>query len=170
MTTMISRLVEILEQEAGLYEDLYVLLDKEREAIRALDMNGLEEQLGAKAILIGRIQRLEGERAGLSTSIAREQGVAGGEGGRARLLDLVRRSPAPWAGQLMEVRLRLREAAERADERNQSNQIFAGGLLGVMDGVINNLRQIVGGPAVYGREGRMGAPSMAPGDYLRQAI
>ncbi|MBI2178067.1 MAG: flagellar protein FlgN [Candidatus Tectomicrobia bacterium] len=168
MTKAIARLVEVLEQEAHLYEQLSALLEKEREAIRALDMAGLEEQLGAKAILIGRIQKLEGERAGLTATIAREQGIAGGE--TVRLLDLVRRAPAPWAGRIMEVRLRLREAVERADERNGFNRLFADGLLGVMNGVMDRLKQIMAGPPVYGRKGRMGAPSMAPGDILRQAI
>lgn len=168
MTKAIARLVEVLEQEAHLYEQLSALLEKEREAIRALDMAGLEEQLGAKAILIGRIQKLEGERADLTATIAREQGIAGGE--TVRLLDLVRRAPAPWAGRIMEVRLRLREAVERADERNGFNRLFADGLLGVMNGVMDRLKQIIAGPPVYGRGGRMGAPSTAPGDFLRQAI
>jgi flagellar biosynthesis/type III secretory pathway chaperone len=168
MTKAIARLVEVLEQEAHLYEELSALLEKEREAIRALDMAGLEEQLGAKAILIGRIQKLERERVDLTAAIAREQGIAGGE--TVRLLDLVRRAPAPWAGRIMEVRLRLREAVERADERNGFNRLFADGLLGVMNGVMDRLKQIIAAPPVYGRRGRMGAPSMAPGDFLRQAI
>ena len=168
MTKAIARLVEVLEQETRLYEDLAALLEKEREVIRALDMGGLEEQLGTKAILIGRIQKLEGERTSLTAAIAREQGVAGGE--TVRLLDLVRRAPAPWAGRIMEVRLRLREAVERANERNDANRFFADGLLGVMDGVMDHLKRIIAKPSVYGRGGRMGAPSMAPGDFLSQAI
>ena len=168
MTQAIARLIEILEQETRFYGELTALLEKEREAIRSLDMNGLEEQLGAKAILIGRVQKLEVERGGLTATIAREQGIAGGEG--FRLLDLVRRTPAPWAGRLMEVRLQLRETVERANERNEGNRFLAEGLLGAMDGVMEQLKEIISGPAVYGRGGRKGAPSMAPGDFLRQAI
>ena len=168
MTKAIARLVEVLEQEARLYEDLSALLEKERAAIRALDMAALEERLGAKAILIGRLQKLEGERGGLTATIAREQGVPGGAA--VRLLDLVRRAPAPWAGRIMEVRLRLREAVERATERNDSNRLFAEGFLEVMTGVMEHLKRVIAAPAVYGRAGRMGAPSVAPGDFLRQAI
>jgi flagellar biosynthesis/type III secretory pathway chaperone len=168
MTKAIARLVEILEQEARLYEELSSSLEKERESIRALDMSGLEEQLGSKAILIGRIQKLEGERAGLAAAIAREQGIPGE--GRFRLLDLVRRAPAPWAGRIMEVRLRLREAVERANEHNEGNRFLAESMLGVMDGVMNRLKEIIAGPSLYGRGGRKGAPSLAPGDFLRQAI
>ncbi|MBI3128942.1 MAG: flagellar protein FlgN [Candidatus Tectomicrobia bacterium] len=168
MTKAISRLVEILEQEARLYGELTVLLEKEREAIRALDMSRLEEQLGAKAILIGRIQKLEIERGSLAATIGREQGIAGGA--EFRLLDLVRRAPAPWAGRIMEVRLQLREAVERANEHNEGNRFLAEGLLGTMNGIMEHLKEIISGPSVYGRGGRKGAPSKAPGDFLRQAI
>ncbi|MEK6710465.1 MAG: flagellar protein FlgN [Nitrospinota bacterium] len=168
MSQALSRLVEVLDHEARYYGELAHLLEKEREAMRELDMPALEEQLGAKAVLTGRIQKLEKERAALAANLAQEQGL-GGEG-PVRILDLVRRAPAPWAGQLMEVRLRLREAVERASERNDSNRLFAEGFLEVMTGVMEHLKTVIAGPAVYGRAGRMGAPSVAPGDFLRQAI
>ena len=168
MNKTIEKLLEVLEQEAQLYGELAGLLGKEREAMRRLDMARLEEHLGTKAVILGRIVQLEKERAGLASTLAAEQGWAGEKA--PSLLDLLRRIPAPWAGRLMEVRLRLRQFVERVGEGTDSNRRFVEGILAVMEGAMENLRSAVAGPSLYGRKGKLGARGLGGGDFLRQAI
>jgi flagellar biosynthesis/type III secretory pathway chaperone len=58
----LMRLAEILEEEAGAYEEMLALASAERRHLVARDLDRLRETVAAKEALIARIDRIEGAR------------------------------------------------------------------------------------------------------------
>ncbi|MFC1492098.1 flagellar protein FlgN [Nitrospinota bacterium] len=167
MNNNAERLLEVLEKEFEGYDELERMLLRERESLRRPKFGRIEEQLGLKSQLVNRIIRLEKGRAGLMAAISAEQGL---DEENVRLLDLLRNTPAPLAGRLMEVRTLLQEKTEKVNRENEINRKVIGSLLSVMNGVMDSLRSVFAEPAMYGVEGKLGQNRVHEGGIVSQKI
>ncbi len=167
MSDDISDLLDVLEKEFEAYDALEDMLVKERELLGRPKFGKFEEQLGMKAQIVSRIQRLEKERARLMAAISAEQGQ---DGENVKLLELLRNAPAPLAGRLMEVRKRLQEKIEKVNQLNDANRWIIENLLSVMNGVMDTIRSAFAEPSMYGVKGKLGENRVNGGAIVSQAV
>jgi flagellar biosynthesis/type III secretory pathway chaperone len=129
-------LYSLLDQEAGIYEQLAALLEAEREALVHLAASELGEICSRKETLALRIKALDESRRVLSERLGRRFGLAGEE---LTVTALLRFAPDALGDRLDAVRRRLQEQVERCKNINEYNARAAGRGLELIGGAIRHL-------------------------------
>lgn len=167
MNEKLEVLIDVLESESRLYEKLLAILGSERKALRTANMERLEVANGKKGLVLNEIRKREIQRIEVFSTLMAELGESSES---ARLDDLLRRTPAPWAGRLMEVKKRLRKTTRLVRESNEYNRSFIQEIGGVIDGLFSGLREVFAGPATYGNGGKMSGSSLNGGGFVSKAV
>lgn len=167
MNENLEKLIDVLVSESRLYEKLLAILGSELKALRAASMDQLEETNGEKGQVLNEIRKQELQRIDLFSALMADLGEANEN---ARLDDLLRRTPAPWAGRLMDVKKQLQQIVRRVHESNARNRGFIEEIGGVIDGLFSGLREVFAEPATYGNGGKVNGQPLGGGGFVSKAV
>ena len=119
MEALYSRLHHLLCQQIDCHESLIESLKNERELLKRLAPEELQDNTGAKQALLDRIRELEELRMAISGEIADFLGISPED---ATLSRTAESAPDPWSRKLFEARERLLHLTRSVIQLNERNR------------------------------------------------
>lgn len=146
MVRRISEMMGLLRAEAGLYEDLLTIMDRERQALIRFQPGEAMNAAAEKEKLLRRMEGLEKQRISLVDVLARDLGVPAPE---VTLEFLAQRSPDPLSGELRRCREVLGRLAGRLREENQRSNALCCNAVELLQGAYRLLQGFMVNIPVY---------------------
>ena len=143
-------LIDILEQERRLYESLLDRLQREKDVMlgsRARQLTRLTEE---KQALSAQLAKLEAQRQLVLDRIAGELNLPVRQ---LTLKMIARHADTLAADRILQVRDALIDVTRAAREANEENRSLVRHCLGLVQGSLSFLRQLISPPPVYGSSG-----------------
>jgi flagellar biosynthesis/type III secretory pathway chaperone len=146
MVRRISEMMGLLRAEAGLYEDLLTIMDRERQALIQFQPAEAAAVTAEKEKLLQRMEGLEKQRVSLVDVLARDLGVPASE---FTLEFLVQRSPDPLSGELRRCREVLGRLVGRLREENRRSNALCCNAVELLQGAYRLLQGFMVNIPVY---------------------
>jgi len=146
MVRRISEMTGLLRAEAGLYEDLLTLMNRERQALIRFQPAEAAAATAEKEKLLRRMEGLEKQRVGLVDVLARDMGVPASE---FTLEFLAQRSPDPLSGELRRCRELLGRLLGRLREENRRSNALCCNAVELLQGAYRLLQGFLVNVPVY---------------------
>lgn len=151
-TKLLERFIGIVEEEAGLYGRMPVLLQREKRAVADADRSGLVRTLAEKEALITLIQNIEEKRIGMQGALADMLGLSRE---KLTLRRIARQLPEPHASRMKAAGERLAALIRRIQEDNRTNRRLIEHHIELVQGAIAFFEQIRKPHQVYHRTGEL---------------
>ncbi|MBI3794562.1 MAG: flagellar protein FlgN [Nitrospinae bacterium] len=162
--TKIKKLVEILEQEYGLYAQLLKALEEETTALKTWDHEGINAKMKEKEAISSHLRNMGAKMRGLITEIAAETGKSGAELTLSSLAKTYESTPEGKA--LLEAREKLINISLKTAELNNLNRGLIGSAVAITKKCIGYLNRITGGPVDTYSSDKVVVGNMRPGMLL----
>ena len=146
MVRWISEMTGLLRAEAGLYEDLLKIMNRERQALIRFQLAEAEAAAAEKEKLLRRLEGLEKQRVGLVDVLARDLGVLASE---LTLEFLAQRSPDPLSGELRRCRELLGRLLGRLRDENRRSSALCSNAVELLQGAYRLLQGFMVNVPVY---------------------
>ena len=147
---MWQKLIEILNKISTVYDELAKLGEKKRDALVAVDMEGLSKILDHEQIIAAKIQNLEKQRGSILLEISQNNPAINS---KTKAEDFYKTAPTPFVRkQLLEVHKKLTENVERTLKIRDDNQILTQCALNAVNFQLNRLSGAFVEPT-YGNKG-----------------
>lgn len=158
MDNYLSQLVEQMELLLRTHEALLGLVRRKQEAMRLGQADLVSETCTLENEHVQRIAELEKQRQAIVGTITESLSPKAGE--PLRLRQIADAVAEPRRGQLLMLHQQLREVMERIRRENEVSKRAAEGLLRHVQGIVQQVQQVMGG-ATYGRRGSVAPASAA---------
>jgi flagellar biosynthesis/type III secretory pathway chaperone len=136
----------LLRAEAGLYEDLLKIMNRERQALIRFQLAEAEAAAAEKEKLLRRLEGLEKQRVGLVDVLARDLGVLASE---LTLEFLAQRAPDPLSGELRRCRELLGRLLGRLRDENRRSSALCSNAVELLQGAYRLLQGFMVNVPVY---------------------
>ncbi len=150
MEHLLEKLFGLLEHANELYQTLFGLVQKEKEAVVGLNLQQLNEACKAKDNLLLKLRILEEQREQLMDKLAV---VMNCEPNEISLTQLSYRVKEPYAGRLRSASAKLLSLIQELQEANQQNKMLLSHSLALVQGSYNLLNNVMAANPVYYRSG-----------------
>gem|GEM_PF-6529904 len=157
ITEQLGSLCRLLDAEAGGYEALVTLLEKQRQAAMKARFGLFVDTVGEKDALLENLGHLERERLQLMEALSQGLHVPEAQLTVSRLISML---PGPQAEQLNTCRYRLRAVIEQVRVKNKTNQDLLEHLLEWMKKALELLGSKVPGQRTYCKNGQVQATKL----------
>ena len=154
MSSSIERLISLLHQTHGLYERLLPILEQEREAALAPDMDRLMGATADKESILTRLQDLERQRTRLVHELTRELGLSNENASLERMAEHL---GGPDASRLREVHQSLNCVLADIRRANARSRLVMSHCLSLVQNSLAFLTHWMRPAAVYGATGHLDA-------------
>ncbi|MGD9188129.1 MAG: flagellar protein FlgN [Desulfobacteraceae bacterium] len=143
-------LIDILEQEHQLYESLLDRLQREKAVMLGSQARQLTRLTEEKQALSARLATLETRRQSVLNRIAGELNLPAGQ---LTLRMIARHADSMTAERIVQVRQALIDVTRAVREANEESRCLVQHCLGLVQGSLSFLRQLISPPPVYGASG-----------------
>ena len=154
MKPTIRELIDILEQELQLYECMLDRLRREKTALLGSQPGQLTRLIEEKQVMSVQLTKLETQRQSVLSRIAVELSVPPGQ---LTLKMIARHVDTLFAERILKMRLALIRVTRAVKLANEESRCLVRHCLGLVQGSISFLRQIISPPPVYGSSGGIAA-------------
>lgn len=147
---MWQKLIEILNNLSAVYDELAKLGEKKRDALVAVDMDGLAKILDHEQLIAAKIENLEKQRGSILLELSKDNPAITSN---IKAEDFYKMAPTPFVKkQLLIVHKKLSENVERTLKIRDNNQILAQCALDAVNFRLNQLSGAFVEPT-YGNKG-----------------
>jgi flagellar biosynthesis/type III secretory pathway chaperone len=158
MNSIVEQLIELLQQEAGLYRSIQVVIDREKEAAIRSDLNALNQTGIEKEKILIELHRKEEMRHQLVAGLAEKLGYAAPD---LTLSQISQLADEPLAGRLRQVSKNFSALLSQVQAANGRNKQIFEHSRELLRGSINLLNELLTPNTVYFRTGNIqGAKSI----------
>lgn len=152
MSGLINELLQVLIEEAGLYDDLVKISGDKKKSIIDNDIDLLKGITCQENIIAGKMQRLEKKRLSIITDIANVLNEKEANITLSSLANIIIEQPE--SEKMKKVALHLKESLSTLKELNEQNKILIENALEYIDFSINVIRSSIdASPAIYSANG-----------------
>ncbi len=152
MESLLDKLINILDEETGLYRSLHHVVEKEKIAVMKADADALITSNEQKEILLRRARLMERKRLEVMTRLAGKLNRPARELTLNRLTLL---APDPWASRLKSIGVDLRTLVRRIRSIENGNRGLVRFSLEFVKSSLTLLNNLMSGSSRYCRTGRM---------------
>lgn len=150
--SMLERFIGVIEEEAGLYARMPLILQREKQSVADADHTALSRVLTEKESLIALIQNIEAQRIEMQAVLADKLGLTREN---LTLRRIARQLPEPHASRMKGAGERLAELIRRIQEANRMNRGLIEHHLELVQGAIGFFERIRQPHQVYHRTGEL---------------
>ena len=150
MEHLLKKLVELLEHATELYQSLFAVVEREKDAVVGLNLKQLNQACKAKDNLLLKLRILEEQRKQLMDKLASELDCSPQEVSLTRISQWVEE---PYAGMLRERSTALLLLIQTLQEANQQNKRILTHSLELIQGSYNLLNHAMATSPIYYRGG-----------------
>jgi flagellar biosynthesis/type III secretory pathway chaperone len=150
----IRELIHILEQEHQLYARMLERLGHEKSVLLGSRARQLTRLTDEKQVISAQLAKLEEQRQSALNRIAGELNLPVQH---LTLSSIARRVDPPYSERLLKVRDALKRATQAVKVANEESRYLVQHCLGLVQGSISFLRQLISPPPVYGSSGGIAA-------------
>jgi len=150
MDVMIDQLTQLLNQEAGLYESMAAVIDKEKEAALRTELEALIETRKEKETILRKLRIMEDQRTRIVAKMADDLGYLPHDLTLTKISQLV---DDPHAKRLKDCSAKLSLLIGRLQEANFTNRQLFEHSLDLLRGCFNLLSDLMEANPVYHRTG-----------------
>ena len=150
MEHLLKKLLGLLAHATELYQSLFVVVQKEKDAVVGLNLRLLNEARKAKDNLLLKLRILEEQREQLMDRLAPDLNCAPQEISLTQLSNLV---GEPYAGRLRDRSSELLSLIQKLQEANQQNKMLLSHSLELVQGSYHLLNNAMAANPVYYRSG-----------------
>lgn len=152
MSGLINELLQVLIDEAGLYDDLIKISGDKKNSIIDNDIDLLKDITCQENTIAGKMQRLEKKRLSIITDIANVLNEKEANITLSSLANIIIEQPE--SEKMKKVALHLKESLSALKELNEQNKVLIENALEYIDFSINVIRSSIDtSPAVYSANG-----------------
>ncbi|MCP4693295.1 MAG: flagellar protein FlgN [Desulfobacterales bacterium] len=152
MESLLEKLINLLDEETGLYRSLHHVVESEKFAVLDANVDALITSSGEKEILLRRARLLERQRCELMVRLA---GKLNRPARELTLNRLTRLTPEPWASRLKSIGGNLRTLVRRVRKIDSGNQTMVRFSLDFVRSSLTLLNNMMAGSSRYCRTGKM---------------
>jgi len=152
MDVMLDQLTQLLNQEAGLYESMAAVIDKEKEAAIRTELNALVETRKEKENILLKLRIMEDQRTRIVAEMADDLGYLPHDLTLTKISQLV---DGPDAKRLKDCSAKLSFLIGRLQEANHNNRQLFKHSLDLLRGSFNILSHLMEANPVYHRTGNI---------------
>ena len=138
MPGLINELMNILDKQAAVYNELLCLSRKKTDAVIKNDLDAIREITSAENELIGKVGRMDKERAILTDDIAGVLAASDKDMTIEYLIELI--NDQPESAELKEIAVKLRDVITELKEVNDKNRELIQHSLDYIDFSLNSIR------------------------------
>lgn len=150
MEHLLEKLFGLLEHATELYQSLFAVVQKEKDAVVGLNLQQLNEACKAKENLLLKLRILEEQREQLMDKLA---AVLNCEPHDISLIQLSNLVKEPYAGRLRICSTKLLSLIQELQEANRQNKMLLSHSLELVQGSFNLLNNVMAANPVYYRSG-----------------
>ena len=150
MEQLLNKLFGLLEHATELYQSLFNVVHKEKDAVVGLNLQQLNEACKTKDNLLLKLRILEEQREQLMDKLAVDLNCEPHEISLTQLSNMVNE---PHAGRLRAASTRLLSLIQELQEANQQNKMLLSHSLELVQGSYNLLNNVMAANPVYHRDG-----------------
>lgn len=150
MEHLLEKLFGLLEHATELYQSLFAVVQKEKDAVVGLNLQQLNEACKAKENLLLKLRILEERREQLMDKLA---AVLNCEPRDISLIQLSNLVKEPYAGRLRICSTKLLSLIQELQEANRQNKMLLSHSLELVQGSFNLLNNVMAANPVYYRSG-----------------
>lgn len=152
MDVLLDQLTQLLNQEAGLYESMAAVIDKEKEAAIRTELNRLIETRKEKENILLKLRIVEDQRTRIVAKMADDLGYLPHDLTLTKISQLV---DDPYAKRLKDCSAKLSFLIGRLQEANRNNRQLFEHSLDLLRGSFNLLNDLMEANPVYHRTGNI---------------
>ena len=152
MEVLLDQLTQLLNQEAGLYESMAAVIDKEKEAAIRTELNRLIETRKEKENILLKLRIMEDQRTRIVAKMADDLGYLPHDLTLTKISQLV---DDPYAKRLKDCNAKLSFLIGRLQEANRNNRQLFEHSLDLLRGSFNLLNDLMEANPVYHRTGNI---------------
>ena len=152
MDVLLDQLTQLLNQEAGLYESMAAVIDKEKEAAIRTELNRLIETRKEKENILLKLRIVEDQRTRIVAKMADDLGYLPHDLTLTKISQLV---DDPYAKRLKDCSAKLSFLISRLQEANRNNRQLFEHSLDLLRGSFNLLNDLMEANPVYHRTGNI---------------
>ena len=152
MDVLLDQLTQLLNQEAGLYESMAAVIDKEKEAAIRTELNRLVESRKEKENILLKLRIMEDQRTRIVAKMADDLGYLPHDLTLTKISQLV---DDPYAKRLKDCSAKLSFLIGRLQEANRNNRQLFEHSLDLLRGSFNLLNDLMEANPVYHRTGNI---------------
>jgi len=152
MDVMLDQLAQLLNREAGLYESMAAVIDKEKEAAIRTELNALVETRKEKENILLKLRIMEDQRTRIVAKMADDLGYLPHDLTLTKISQLV---DDPYARRLKDCSAKLSFLIGRLQEANHNNRQLFEHSLDLLRGSFNLLSHLMETNPVYHRTGNI---------------